>query len=73
MDLIDANMERRLNVPEVIEFAVESWNTISGVFIRSSGIITAIIDAPQIANRECKMIIESPALPSNKTAAIWMI
>lgn len=50
MDLIEANMERKLNVLEAIEFASESWNSIGGPIIRSCWIKTEIIDAPQVAD-----------------------
>ena len=33
MDLIEANMERRLNVLEAIQFAFESWNSVGGEII----------------------------------------
>ena len=73
MILIEANMERKLNVLEAIEFAAEIWNTIGGVFIRIFWIKSDIIEAPQIANKRSQMIIESSASPSKKTAASWMI
>ena len=73
MDLIGANMERRLNVLVSIEFAAKSWNTIGAKFIQSFWIKSEIIEAPQIANIRAQIIIESLASPSNKTATIWLI
>ena len=50
MDLIEANMERRLNVLEAIEFAAESWNGIGGEIIRSYWIKSGTIETPQVAD-----------------------
>ena len=50
MDLIEANMERRLTVLEAIEFAAERWNIIGGEIIRSCWIKSGIIEAPQVAD-----------------------
>ena len=50
MDLIEANMECRLNVLEAIEFAAESWNSIGGEIIRSCSITIGIVEAPKVAD-----------------------
>ena len=47
MDLIEANMERRLNVLEAIQFAFESWNSVGGEIIWSCWIKSGFIEAPQ--------------------------
>lgn len=46
MDLIEARMERKLNVLEAIAFAAENWNSIGGDIIRSYWLKTELIDAP---------------------------
>lgn len=50
MDLIEARMERKLNVLEAIELAAESWNSIGGDIIRSCWLKTELIDAPAAAD-----------------------
>ena len=49
MDLIEANMERRLNLLEAIEFAAESWNS-GGEIIRRCWIKGGVIEASQVAD-----------------------
>ena len=50
MDLIEENMESRLNVIEAIEFAAESWNSTGGEIIRSCWTKIGIVEAPQVAD-----------------------
>ena len=49
MDLNEANMERRLNFLEALEFAAGRWNSFVWMIIRSCWIKSESIEAPHIA------------------------
>ena len=62
MDLIEANMERRINVQEAFKFADESWNSIGGEIIRSFRINSEIVEAPQVADLRAQHYYQQSSL-----------
>ena len=73
MDLIEAKMERRLNVQKAIEFVAESWNSIGGRSFEVAG--SKVRSSKRHRLRICvhKTTINSPASPPNNTDAICLI